>query len=149
LANSILNSLDHGIEPPHMRGKKPESATVRLAIKKDDSAMTIEISDDGHGLSRDKIIKAAAQKKLITVDQAKSMTDGDVYRLIFESGLSTADEISDISGRGIGLEAVKLAVQETGGDISVKSSIGEGTTFTIRLPFASQAKKSVLEFTRS
>ncbi|HOY21604.1 MAG TPA: chemotaxis protein CheA [Cellvibrio sp.] len=133
LTHLVRNSIDHGIESLEVRAdrNKNPTGTVVLKAAQQGGSIVISISDDGGGLSRTKIL-AKAQEKNIPV--AENPSDADVWQLIFAPGFSTADQITDVSGRGVGLDVVKRNVQSLGGRIDIESQEGIGATFTIRLP---------------
>ncbi|RYL92969.1 chemotaxis protein CheA [Sporolactobacillus sp. THM19-2] len=136
LMHMIRNSMDHGIEHPDERagkGKNPEG-TLSLRAYHSGNHVFIEIEDDGAGINREQVLKKALQKKLISEEVQASMTDKDVYHLLFESGFSTSEKISDISGRGVGLDVVESKIQSMSGSVQVESTEGAGTKFTVRLP---------------
>lgn len=136
LVHLIRNAADHGLESPQERVKrgKLEEGTMFLRAYASGQNVFIEVADDGSGIDSDKIIKKAVTSKLITPDRASTMPRRQIFSLLFESGFSTADTVSDISGRGVGLDAVKRKVESLGGIIEIESEIGKGTTFQIRLP---------------
>jgi two-component system chemotaxis sensor kinase CheA len=134
LVHMVRNSVDHGIEPPadRLAAMKPDEGTVTLAAYHKGGAVCIEIRDDGKGLARDKIVEKALERGLI--DSPEGMSDEEVYHLIFKPGFSTADVITDISGRGVGMDIVHKTMEELRGKVEIKSQLGQGTTFTIALP---------------
>lgn len=136
LVHLIRNALDHGIETPEMRiaNGKPEEGNVRLKAYHSGNHVFIEIEDDGAGINKEKIIKKAVGNKLISAEAAAALTDKQAYELIFASGLSTADKISDISGRGVGLDVVKNTIESLGGSVTIDSEYGKGSIFSIQLP---------------
>ncbi|WP_067838544.1 chemotaxis protein CheA [Amphibacillus sediminis] len=136
LVHLIRNALDHGIETPEVRKQKgkPEEGILKLNAYHSGNHVFIEISDNGAGIDREKVITKAISNGIITREQANGYTDKQVYQLIMESGFSTADKISDISGRGVGLDVVKNTIESLGGNISINSSFNEGSTFLIQLP---------------
>ncbi len=136
LVHLVRNSVDHGIEPPEERqaAGKPETGVVHLNAYHQGGNIVIEIEDDGRGLNRDKILAKAVERGLVAEAEAAQMPDERVFDLIFEPGFSTADQVSDVSGRGVGMDVVKRNIRELGGTIEVASRPGEGTTLTIRLP---------------
>ncbi|SFK27241.1 two-component system, chemotaxis family, sensor kinase CheA [Halobacillus dabanensis] len=136
LVHLIRNALDHGIESPEEREAKGKPATGKLELKAYHSGnhVFIEISDDGGGINRDKVVQKAVANQVVTEEQAATMTDSQVYDLIMESGFSTADSISDVSGRGVGLDVVKNTIESLGGNITVDSQPGHGSIFSIQLP---------------
>ena len=134
IMHCVRNSVDHGIEMPDVRAKagKDETGTVLLKASNEGNQIVIEIKDDGAGIDVEKVKAKAIQKGLIHPD--KNITDQDAYQLIMQPGFSTADKISNISGRGVGLDVVKTMITNLKGTISVSSVKGQGTTFTIKLP---------------
>ena len=127
LTHMIRNALDHGIEVPDERSKanKEIAGTITLRATHQSGGITVEVEDDGAGLNRARILESA-QKRGITVDEA-SMTDHEVYQLVFESGISTADQISNLSGRGVGMDVVRRNVQALRGSVSITSQPGRGS----------------------
>ena len=136
LVHLIRNSLDHGVESPEVRVAKgkPEEGTVHLRAYHSGNYVFIEIEDDGAGINRDKVLRKALDKGIITNEQANTLTEKQINELIFASGFSTADVISDVSGRGVGLDVVKTTIESLGGNISIDSTEGVGSTFSIQLP---------------
>lgn len=132
----IRNALDHGIEPPSERIRKGKPAKGRLMIKAvhEDNQVVISVEDDGAGIDADKIRKSAVQKGLLTEDEARRLTDQEAVQLIFESGFSTASEVSDVSGRGVGMDIVRSDIERLNGLLDIRTRPGEGTQFRIRLP---------------
>lgn len=136
LVHLIRNALDHGVEMPEVRKSngKDEEGTVILKAYHSGNHVFIEIQDDGGGISREKVLKKAISKGVVTEQQASTLSDKQVFELIMSSGFSTAETISDISGRGVGLDVVKNTIESLGGSISIDSIEGKGTTFSIQLP---------------
>jgi len=136
LVHLLRNAVDHGLETTEERLKagKPEEGIIQLKAYHSGNHVFIEISDDGKGINRDGILKKAIEKGIISRDRAKELSDQEVYQLLFASGFSTAAVISDISGRGVGLDVVKNKIESLGGSVSVDSKLGSGTTFSIQLP---------------
>ncbi len=134
LMHLVRNSIDHGVESPARRKEmgKRTKATVTLSAHHDSGMIVIEVSDDGQGLPRDKILAKAIEKDLVSPDQ--ELTDQEVYMLIFEPGFSTAEKVTNISGRGVGMDVVRRNVEALRGFIEVDSTPGKGSTFRIRLP---------------
>ncbi|WP_377298427.1 chemotaxis protein CheA [Rhizobium sp. SGZ-381] len=134
LTHMIRNAVDHGIESPEKReasGKNPEG-TVKLTAKHRSGRIVIELQDDGAGINRERVRQKAIDNDLIAADS--NLTDEEIDNLIFMPGFSTADKISDISGRGVGMDVVKRSIQALGGRISISSRPGQGSTFTMSLP---------------
>ncbi|MCR6596600.1 chemotaxis protein CheA [Bacillus halotolerans] len=136
LVHLIRNSIDHGIESPETRLQKgkPESGKVVLKAYHSGNHVFIEVEDDGAGLNRKKILEKALERGVITEREAETLEDNEIYELIFAPGFSTADQISDISGRGVGLDVVKNKLESLGGSVSVRSAEGQGSLFSIQLP---------------
>ncbi|UCZ51706.1 chemotaxis protein CheA [Bacillus shivajii] len=136
LVHLLRNSIDHGVEDPDKRKRngKPTQGKITLKAYHSGNHVFIEVSDDGAGINGEKVLNKAIDRGVVTKESAASLTDKQVYELLFSSGLSTADEISDISGRGVGLDVVKNKIESLGGSVSVDSQPGHGTEFTIQLP---------------
>ncbi|AEA47466.1 chemotaxis protein CheA [Archaeoglobus veneficus] len=136
LIHLLRNAIDHGIEPPEEREKlgKPRRGKVRLVAEKMKDHVVIEISDDGRGLDAEKIKKKAVEIGLITPERAQEMSDEEAYNLIFQPGFSTKEKVTDVSGRGVGMDIVINTVRSLGGSVEVKSEKGKGTTVRLRLP---------------
>ncbi len=134
LMHMVRNAIDHGIESPEERlaAGKSEQATLHLRAFHESGSVVIEVSDDGRGLDRDKILEKARQKEIVRANAA--LSDSEVYRLIFEAGFSTAESVSNVSGRGVGMDVVRRNIHELRGQVSVDSAVGRGSKFTIRLP---------------
>lgn len=136
LMHLLRNSADHGLESNEERVRlgKPEVGSIYLDAYQDGNNVTIEVRDDGAGINVDKVRQKAIDKGTITEQQAETMTDKDFIDLLFRPSFSTADKISDVSGRGVGLDVVKTKIESLGGSIEAKTVRGEGSTFTIQLP---------------
>lgn len=134
IMHCVRNSVDHGIEAPEVRvaAGKPETGHVLLKASNEGNLIVIEISDDGAGINVEKVRNKAIQKGIIHPD--KVLSDQEAYQLIFEAGFSTADKISNVSGRGVGLDVVKTMIEKLNGTVTVFSEAGKGTTFSIKLP---------------
>lgn len=134
LLHMIRNSIDHGIEMPEERiamGKDP-TARIRIAASTQAGQIVIALSDDGRGLNRERILKKATENGIVREGQV--LTDNEIFLLIFEAGFSTAEKVTDISGRGVGMDVVRRHVQALRGRIEIASEANRGTTFSIRLP---------------
>jgi two-component system chemotaxis sensor kinase CheA len=133
----LRNAIDHGIEasPQRQAAGKPEVATVTLRGRRDGDQVVIEIEDDGSGIDPAAILETAIRRRLITPDAAAQLPEADALNLIFLPGFSTAREVSDISGRGVGMEAVRAAVERLGGQVVLDSRLGAGTIVSFLLPF--------------
>ncbi len=134
LVHMIRNSVDHGVQPPAEREKlgKPATGTVNLRAYQKGSSIIIEIEDDGHGLNTEKIRKKGIERGLISADD--DISDHEINNLIFLPGFSTADKITDVSGRGVGMDVVKKGVEKLRGKVEVVSTPGAGSQFVIKLP---------------
>lgn len=134
LMHLVRNALDHGLETPEERVAAGKSATGKLQLNAyhDSGHIVIEVNDDGRGLARDKILKKAIEKGIVTPEQM--LSDAEVNMLIFAPGFSTADKVTDISGRGVGMDVVKRNIEALRGSVQVRSRPGNGCTFEIRLP---------------
>jgi two-component system chemotaxis sensor kinase CheA len=136
LVHLIRNAVDHGVEPIAERVKigKPEVGTVHLRAYHSGNHVFIEIEEDGKGINRPKVLETAIKRGVVTAEEAKNLSDEEVNMLIFAAGFSTADKVSDISGRGVGLDVVKSKITTLGGHVTVHSTLGSGTKFSIQLP---------------
>lgn len=136
LMHMLRNAADHGLEPTldRLTKGKPQVGTIRLDAYQDGNNVTIEVSDDGAGVDVEKVKASAIKKGAITEEQAEMMSDKEAVDLLFQPAFSTAEKVSDISGRGVGLDVVKSKIEGLGGDVEVKSTLGVGTTFIVRLP---------------
>ena len=134
LPHMIRNAIDHGLETPEVRraAGKPEEGTVKLQALHRSGRIVIEVSDDGAGINRAKVLESAVSKGLVSPDTV--LSDEETDNLIFLPGFSTADKVSDISGRGVGMDVVRRSIQALGGRIAIASRPGKGSTFTLSLP---------------
>ncbi|WHZ25209.1 MAG: Signal transduction histidine kinase CheA [Nitrospira sp.] len=134
LTHLVRNSADHGLEPPEERldNNKQEVGTIRLNAFHEGGNICITVEDDGRGLNRDKILAKGIKQGLIS--ESDNLTDEQIYSLIFKPGFSTAEKVSDLSGRGVGMDVVKRNIEALGGTIGIKTVFGKGTTFTLKLP---------------
>jgi len=134
LMHLVRNAMDHGIDAPEVRAArgKPAQGTVALNAFHDSGSIVIQVSDDGGGLNRDKILAKAVERGL--VEAGKNLSDNEIYGLIFEPGFSTADQITNLSGRGVGMDVVKRNITALRGSVGIESQPGQGTTVTVRLP---------------
>ena len=134
LVHMVRNSIDHGIEPPDERAKAGKNPTGHIELRAFHEAgnIVIEIEDDGKGLNKERIVQKAIENGLITADQ--ELSDEEIFKLIFHAGLSTAQKVTSISGRGVGMDVVKKNVESLRGRIDITSVPGKGAVFTIRLP---------------
>ena len=136
LTHAVRNSMDHGIEPPDVReaaGKDPEG-TLKLRASHEGSHVIIEVSDDGAGINAEKVRNKAIEKGLVTAERAALMGERELLQLIFLPGFSTAAAVTNVSGRGVGMDVVKTNVEKIGGKVEVDSRAGKGTTLRLRIP---------------
>jgi two-component system, chemotaxis family, sensor kinase CheA len=136
LTHLVRNSVDHGIELPEDRVKAGKDRTGRLTLRAfhEGGQVNIEISDDGAGLNAERIRKKALERALITAEQASRMSEPEIFNLIFQPGFSTAEKVTNVSGRGVGMDVVKTNVEKIGGTVNVQSTLGRGTTVRVRIP---------------
>lgn len=136
LIHMLRNSLDHGIEAPDEREKsgKPRSGSVWIRARHEESHVVIEIEDDGRGIDPQRIRNRAVEMGILTSENANRLTDAESINLIFTSGLTTAKELSDVSGRGVGMDIVRANLEKLGGSVSIDSRLGQGSRFKVKLP---------------
>lgn len=136
LTHMVRNAVDHGIESAtdRLAAGKPAGGTVILKAAHQAGQVVLEISDDGKGLDGDRIASSSVNKGLITREQLGAMSDRDKMALLFLPGVSTAEKVSDVSGRGVGMDVVKTNLDKLGGKVEIESQRGRGTTFRIKLP---------------
>jgi len=138
LIHLVRNAIDHGIELPADRvdSNKPETATILLRAYQEGDQVVIEVSDDGKGIDPEAIRQKAIEKGLITEEQAGALSDQDAINIVFLPGFSTVKTISDLSGRGVGMDVVRNAVEKVHGEVTISSRKGEGTTVRLSLPLS-------------
>ncbi len=136
LIHILRNAIDHGIEMPEERKKagKPAEGNVYLGARHEENHIVVEITDDGRGIDPNKLKDKAINKGFITPEAAEKMSDRDAYELMFLSGFSTAEKVSEISGRGVGMDVVRSNIKKINGSVGIESEMGRGTKFTIKLP---------------
>jgi len=136
LVHLIRNAADHGIETPEQRRAQGKSShgTIILKAYHSGNYVFIDIMDNGAGIDKEKVLQKAISNSVISEEQSTTLTDSQVYELIMASGFSTTDVVSDVSGRGVGLDVVKNTIETLGGSITIQSKMGEGSTFSIQLP---------------
>lgn len=136
LQHLLRNSADHGLENAELRKErgKPETGSINLNAFQEGNNVIIEVSDDGNGIDTESIRRKAVERGLVTPEQAERLSQKEVVDFLFMPSFSMAKQITDISGRGVGLDVVKSNIEALGGDVEVKSALGEGTKFTVRLP---------------
>lgn len=136
LQHLLRNSADHGLESAEVRAErgKPETGTIRLNAFQEGNNVIIEVGDDGNGIDTEHVKEKAIERGLVTPEQAENLSQKEIIDFLFMPSFSMAKQITDISGRGVGLDVVKSNIEALGGDVEVKSVLGEGSTFTVRLP---------------
>jgi two-component system chemotaxis sensor kinase CheA len=146
LLHLVRNAVDHGIETPEQRleSGKPPRARLTISAARRTGQIRVQVSDDGRGIARDRVLGRAIERGLISVTQAARLNEDEVYALLFRAGFSTAERITETSGRGVGLDVVQDAVRRAGGTVEVTSVQGAGTTFTLRLPLTAAVQPVVL-----
>ncbi len=136
LQHLLRNSADHGLESNELRLErgKPEVGTIFLNAYQEGNNVVIKVGDDGNGINTESVKKKAIERGLVSADQAENLSQKDIINFLFMPSFSMAKKITDISGRGVGLDVVKSGIEQLGGDVSVTTELGKGTTFTVRLP---------------
>ncbi|MCO7225251.1 Hpt domain-containing protein [Pleionea sp. CnH1-48] len=144
IEHMLRNAMDHGIENPQERiaASKPETGRVRIRMYRQGSEVFIEITDDGRGLNIDAIRAKALERELIT--ENSELTDHELQQMIFEAGFSTATEVTQISGRGVGMDVVSSEIKQMGGVVEINSEVGKGATFTVKLPFTVSVNQALM-----
>ena len=144
LEHILRNAVSHGIEPPGERARlgKPEQGTIRLDLHRGGSDILIDITDDGAGIDPAKVRRKGIEKGLISAED--EIDDNEVIKLILETGFSTADEVTQISGRGVGMDVVDAEIRRLGGTLGIQTGLGAGTRFTVRLPVTLAINQAVL-----
>ena len=144
LLHMVRNAVDHGLEERNERGEKAVVGTVKISFSRSGSSLKILIQDDGRGLDVERIRRIATERQRLTSLEAKEMSDSQIQRLIFEPGFSTASQLDDTSGRGVGMDVVFRNISLLGGEIHVNSDQGSGTTFAITVPGATSTEACVV-----
>ena len=142
----LRNAVDHGIEPPLERAAagKPPEGTIRIHAFHQGNQVVIEVSDDGQGIDLPKVVETAVARGIVTAEQAARLTESDAFDLIFHPGLSTSTEVTEISGRGVGMDVVKAVMDRLKGTVSARSVRHEGTTFRLKVPLTLAIIKALL-----
>jgi two-component system chemotaxis sensor kinase CheA len=137
LVHLLRNAVDHGIEPPAERraAGKPETGVIRLSAAREGSMVRIEVADDGRGLQRERILATATARGLVP-GGGRELEDADLWGLVTAPGFSTSDQVTDVSGRGVGLDVVRSRAQALGGSLEIRSDAGQGASFSLRLPLS-------------
>lgn len=136
LQHLLRNSADHGLESNEVRLErgKPEIGTIFLNAYQEGNNVVIKVGDDGNGIDTEAVKNKAIERGIVTAEQAENLSQKDIINFLFMPSFSMAKQITDISGRGVGLDVVKSGIEQLGGDVSVSTELGKGTTFTVRLP---------------
>ncbi|OEC36762.1 chemosensory pili system protein ChpA (sensor histidine kinase/response regulator) [Pseudomonas cuatrocienegasensis] len=144
LEHMLRNAVDHGIEPAQVRrdSGKPEQGSIRLSLGREGGDIVLTLADDGAGIKLDAVRRKAIERGLMDADAG--LSDHEVLQFILEAGFSTAEKVTQISGRGVGMDVVHSEVKQLGGSMSIESTPGEGTTFTIRLPFTVSVNRALM-----
>ncbi len=146
LTHLVRNAVDHGIEDPETRQRagKPAQGTIRLDAYRQGNQIVIEVSDDGAGIDQQRVVANAVERGIITAEQAAQLSEEDAVNLIFEPNVSTAEQVTEVSGRGVGLDIVSAVIHRLKGSISIQTKSGVGTTFRLRLPLTLAIIKALL-----
>jgi two-component system chemotaxis sensor kinase CheA len=150
LADPLLhltrNAVDHGIEPPEVReaAGKPRRATLRVSAVRQTGQVRVRVAEDGRGIDRATVLARAVSRGVVAAEQAERMTEAEVHALLFRPGFSTAETITETSGRGVGLDVVQDAIRRAGGTVEIASAAGQGTAFTLRLPLTAAVQPVLL-----
>ncbi|MFD0672316.1 chemotaxis protein CheW [Cohnella sp. GCM10027633] len=146
LIHILRNAADHGLESPDEREKlgKSRKGNIMLQASHQENAIIIKIADDGRGIDANKLKRSSIQKGYVTQEEADRMTDKELISLIFRSGVSTAEQVTELSGRGVGMDIVRAHIEKLNGLVDIDTSIGEGTVFTIKLPLTLAITRSLL-----
>jgi len=132
----LRNAIDHGLEPPEERRRagKPETGTVRLAARQQEGHIRITVSDDGQGIDPDTMRRSAVEKGQMSREDAQALSDAEAIELIFRPGMSTKQQVTDLSGRGVGMDIVRTNIERLNGSVEIQTEVGVGTTFELALP---------------
>ncbi len=146
LIHLIRNAADHGIEPPEIRQKrkKKRSGTLKIAANRAENHIIIAVEEDGGGIDIARMKEVAVGKGFVNQEEVESLEDNDVLNLLFKPGFSSAEEVTDVSGRGVGLDVVKTSVSEIGGTVDVATQKGKGTRFTLKLPLTTAIMQTLM-----
>lgn len=137
LIHVFRNSVDHGLEDPETRVEngKDEVGTISCSFSQENNKFEIIVSDDGAGINKEMVLKKALEEGIVTEDKVDSLSDSEIYYFIFSENFSTKEEVTDISGRGVGMNAVKVEIEKLGGTIEISTQENVGTSFTFSVPF--------------
>jgi two-component system, chemotaxis family, sensor kinase CheA len=146
LTHLVRNAVDHGLEPPQERiaAGKPAAGTIRLNAFHQGNQVVIEVGDDGRGIDRARVVAKAIERGIVSADEAGRMSEGEQFALIFHPGLSTAEQVTEVSGRGVGMDVVKTVLDRLKGSVAILSQVGQGTTFQLKVPLTLAIIKALL-----
>ena len=146
LIHMVRNSLDHGLEPPAERvaAGKPAAGRLWLSARQDNESIIVTLRDDGRGIDPDRVRARAVERGILAPDQALALSEADAVQLVFAPGFSTAEAVSDLSGRGVGMDAVRTSVERMGGHVALRSAKGAGSTVTLTLPLSMAMSQIVI-----
>ena len=146
LLHMVRNSADHGVEIPAERkaAGKPEEAVIRIQAEQQGSRILIKVSDDGKGMDPERIRRKAVERGLIKEEESQLLSKEDILKFIFRAGFSTADVVTETSGRGVGMDVVRTNVMRLGGHIQLDSEVGKGSTFTMQMPLSAAVQEVLL-----
>jgi two-component system chemotaxis sensor kinase CheA len=146
MAHLVRNAIGHGIESPAERiaAGKPKIGTIKLNAFHQGNNVVIEVSDDGHGIDRQKVVTKAIERGIVTAEDAARMTEGEALNLIFHPGLSTAEEVTSVSGRGVGMDIVKSVLERLKGTVVIDTKVGVGSTFYLKVPLTLAIIKALM-----
>src|SRR6185295_1702119 len=136
LIHLVRNAVDHGLEAPDFREAlgKPSTGRISIRVRADGDMLAVELEDDGRGIDPERLRSVAVARRILTPAQGAALSERETIELIFRPGFSTREEVSELSGRGVGMDVVKRKVEALGGSVSVQSRVGRGTTVGLRLP---------------
>lgn len=146
LLHMVRNSVDHGVEPPEQRVAlgKPATASIQISAYQQGARVVVQLSDDGRGIDPEKIIKKAMEKGWVDEESARQLSLDDLYNFLFMPGFSTAEKVTETSGRGVGMDVIRNNVNKMGGSIHIRSEKGQGTTFTLEMPLSAAVQDVLL-----
>jgi two-component system chemotaxis sensor kinase CheA len=146
MAHLVRNAIGHGIEPPETRvaAGKPPQGTVRLDAYHQGNEIVIEVADDGAGIDREKVVRKAVERGIVAKDEAARLSEQDAMEVIFHPGFSTADEVTSVSGRGVGMDVVKTVLERLKGSVRIATTVGEGTRFYLKVPLTLAIIKALM-----
>lgn len=144
LLHLVRNAVDHGLEPPTQRGEKPSEGTLELSAEAVGPNVLLTVTDDGRGIDAQAVRTAAVRRGLVAAERAETLSSSEVFDFLFVHGFSTREEVTDVSGRGVGLDVVRGAVESVGGSVAVESTVGKGSRFLLTVPAAISKERSLV-----